>query len=101
MVIGAEGSVEGVTTESATAEGEELDFSSLKKKKKKILVAEETKAEFEAKLEEAGIADEKVDDEDPFAVDKPSEEGNEEEAWLKSDRDYTYEEVKSHDRHFN
>jgi len=84
----------------------DLDFSSLKKKKKKRVIDTEV-AELEAKLEEAGIVDDKeqdVEGDDLFAKAGSGDEvaaaddgKDEEEAWLKSDRDYTYEEV--HRRH--
>jgi len=89
---------------AAEAEGgdADLDFSSLKKKKKKRVIDTEV-AELEAKLEEAGIVDDKeqdVEGDDPFAKAEGGEDlaaaddgKDEEEAWLKSDRDYTYEEV--------
>jgi translation initiation factor 2 subunit 2 len=91
-------------TEGAAATTEEvgdLDFSSLKKKKKKRVIDDEVAA-LEAKLEEAGVVDDKepeVEGEDPFATKGDETElgetlaDNEEDAWLKSDRDYTYEEV--------
>ena len=91
---------------AAEAEGgdADLDFSSLKKKKKKRVIDTEV-AELEAKLEEAGIVDDKeqeVEGDDPFAKAEGGEDfaddgKNEEEAWLKSDRDYTYEEVRRRD----
>jgi len=86
--------------EEAEEEGEDLDFSSLKKKKKKRLIESQV-TELEARLEEAGIVPDRthVEGEDPFAKAEgaeaeaePSGE-QEEEAWLKSDRDYTYDEV--------
>jgi translation initiation factor 2 subunit 2 len=88
--------------DAAEAAGDELDFSSLKKKKKKRVI--DTKvAELEAKLEEAGIVDDKdqeLEGDDPFGKAEGDETRGEEddgkaeeEAWLKSDRDYTYEEV--------
>jgi translation initiation factor 2 subunit 2 len=84
--------------EPPAEEGDDLDFSNLKKKKKKRADV----AAFEAKLEEAGIVDDKeaeVEGDDPFTKGEGDEatveEGqDEEEAWLKSDRDYTYEEVR-------
>ena len=90
----------GDTAETATQEVDDLDFSNLKKKKKKRVIDEEVAA-LEAKLEEAGVVDDKdhdVEGEDPFATkgdEAPQTEDHkdEEEAWLKSDRDYTYEEV--------
>lgn len=80
-------------------EGDELDFSNLKKKKKKRVVEEQVAA-LDAQLEEAGVLDEKFEGEDPFAKGEGEEaeetDGkDEEEAWLKSDREYTYEEVHS------
>jgi translation initiation factor 2 subunit 2 len=83
-----------------TEEGDDLDFSNLKKKKKKRVIDSDVAA-FEAKLEEAGVVDDKeadVEGEDPFSKAEGDEvmvegEQDEEEAWLKSDRDYTYEEV--------
>ena len=90
---------EGGAAETATQEVDDLDFSNLKKKKKKRVIDDEVAA-LEAKLEEAGVADDKeydVEGEDPFAP--KGEEAqteyhpDEEDAWLKSDRDYTYEEV--------
>src|SRR5271170_4065006 len=90
--------------EAPAEEGDDLDFSNLKKKKKKRVIESEVAA-FDAKLEEAGLVDEdkdiEVEGEDPFSQadgEEPSieEEKKEEEAWLKSDRDYTYEEVPPH-----
>jgi len=83
-----------------TVEAEDLDFSSLKKKKKKRVIADQV-AELDAQLEEAGVIDDKdveVDGEDLFGKEDTAEREvvsgeTEEEAWLKSDRDYTYEEV--------
>lgn len=79
------------------ADEEELDFSSLKKKKKKRAIEDQIAA-LDAQLEEAGIVDDKeaeVEGEDPFKAegDEAVSAEHEEEAWLKSDRDYTYEEV--------
>jgi len=89
----------GDATETPTQEVDDLDFSNLKKKKKKRVIDDEVAA-LEAKLEEAGIVDDKehdVEGEDPFATKGDAAETevheDEEEAWLKSDRDYTYEEV--------
>jgi hypothetical protein len=91
----------------AAAEGgdADLDFTSLKKKKKKRVIDTED-AELEAKLKEAGIIDDRdqeLDGDDPFGKvegDEPrtvsDDRKAEEEAWLKSDRDYTYEEVMAH-----
>jgi translation initiation factor 2 subunit 2 len=79
------------------ADEEELDFSSLKKKKKKRVIEDQVAA-LDAQLEEAGIVDDKeteIEGEDPFKAegDETVAAEDEEEAWLKSDRDYTYEEV--------
>jgi len=97
------GDVEGTggTAETPTQEVDDLDFSNLKKKKKKRVIDDEVAA-LEAKLEEAGVVDDKDDDvegEDPFATKgdqapQTEDHKDEEEAWLKSDRDYTYEEVR-------
>ena len=82
-----------------TQEVDDLDFSNLKKKKKKRVIDDEVAA-LDAKLEEAGVVDDKepdVEGEDPFATKgeeaQTEDHQDEEEAWLKSDRDYTYEEV--------
>ena len=81
--------------EKPTDDGE-LDFSSLKKKKKKRVIEDQVAA-LDAQLEEAGVVDDKedVEAEDPFKEEgeTAAKEEDEEEAWLKSDRDYTYEEV--------
>jgi translation initiation factor 2 subunit 2 len=93
----------GGAAEAAAEGGDaDLDFSSLKKKKKKRVIDTEV-AELEAKLEEAGIVDDRdqeLEGDDPFGKAEGDEaraeddDGKaEEEAWLKSDRDYTYEEV--------
>lgn len=84
-------------TDEKPGDEEELDFSSLKKKKKKRVIEDQVAA-LDAQLEEAGIVDEKeaeVEGEDPFKAEGEGAvaEEMEEEAWLKSDRDYTYEEV--------
>jgi len=86
--------------ETPAQEGDDLDFSNLKKKKKRRVIDDEVAA-LEAKLEEAGVVDDKeheVEGEDPFThkeddEGRPEDHKDEEEAWLKSDRDYTYEEV--------
>jgi translation initiation factor 2 subunit 2 len=88
--------------DAAEAVGDDLDFSNLKKKKKKRVIDTEV-AELEAKLEEAGIVDDRdqeLEGDDPFGKGEGDEAGAEdddrkveEEAWLKSDRDYTYEEA--------
>ena len=90
---------EGDAAGTAPADdGDDLDFSSLKKKKKKIAIEDQI-ATLDAQLEEAGVMDDKdteVDGDDPFAKGEGEETKDteaEEEAWLKSDRDYTYEEV--------
>ena len=82
-----------------TPEVDDLDFSNLKKKKKKRVIDDEVAA-LDAKLEEAGVVDDKepdVEGEDPFVTKgeeaQTEDHQDEEEAWLKSDRDYTYEEV--------
>lgn len=93
----------GDAAEAAAEDGDaDLDFSSLKKKKKKRVIDTEV-AELDAKLEEAGIVDDgeqELDGDDPFGKADGDESRTEdddgkaqEEAWLKSDRDYTYEEV--------
>ncbi|CEJ01176.1 hypothetical protein G6F70_008236 [Rhizopus microsporus] len=74
-------------TEAAADNDEELDFGALKKKKKK----KKSMAQFEADL-----ADENADEE---VVEDKSDKQAGEEAWLKSDRDYAYEELL--DRVFN
>jgi translation initiation factor 2 subunit 2 len=83
--------------EEKPADDGELDFSSLKKKKKKRVIDDQIAA-LDAQLEEAGVVDDKeveIEGEDPFKGegDAAPKDENEEEAWLKSDRDYTYEEV--------
>jgi len=82
--------------EEKPADDGELDFSSLKKKKKKRVIEDQVAA-LDAQLEEAGVVDDKedVEAEDPFKEEGEgaAKEEDEEEAWLKSDRDYTYEEV--------
>ena len=89
-----------VGADEPAEEGDDLDFSSLKKKKKRVI--DEQIAALDAQLEEAGVIDDKeadIDGDDPFAKGEGEEEvmatENEEEGWLKSDRDYTYEEVHS------
>ncbi|CAO3643033.1 unnamed protein product [Cunninghamella blakesleeana] len=74
--------VEDAPEEEAAPEGgdEDLDFGALKKKKKK----KKNMAEFEAEL---GEGDEEEGKEE--SADKNANE----ESWLKSDRDYTYEEL--------
>lgn len=69
---------------STPAEGneEDLDFGALKKKKKK----KKNMAEFEAELAEQ-------DGTDTTGAAEEKKQGGEE-AWLNSDRDYQYEEVK-------
>ncbi|RCH80274.1 hypothetical protein CU097_002139 [Rhizopus azygosporus] len=74
-------------TEAAADNDEELDFGALKRKKKK----KKSMAQFEADL-----ADENADEE---VVEDKSDKQAGEEAWLKSDRDYAYEELL--DRVFN
>ncbi|EIE86580.1 hypothetical protein RO3G_11291 [Rhizopus delemar RA 99-880] len=74
--------------EGAAENEEDLDFGALKKKKKK----KKSMAQFEADL-----ADENAND-DEVAEEKPTKQGGEE-AWLKSDRDYAYDELL--DRVFN
>jgi translation initiation factor 2 subunit 2 len=90
---------ESGAAETTPQEVDDLDFSNLKKKKKKRVIDDEVAA-LEAKLEEAGVVDDKehdVEGEDPFATKgeeaQTEDHQDEEEAWLKSDRDYTYEEV--------
>ncbi|KAG0780193.1 hypothetical protein G6F22_010217 [Rhizopus arrhizus] len=75
-------------TEGAAENEEDLDFGGLKKKKKK----KKSMAQFEADL-----ADENAND-DEVAEEKPTKQGGED-AWLKSDRDYAYDELL--DRVFN
>lgn len=79
-------------TEEPMEEGDDLDFSSLKKKKKRVI--DEQVAALDAQLEEAGIVDDKdqIEGDDPFNAEEQVT-ATEEEGWLKSDRDYTYEEV--------
>ncbi|RCI04398.1 hypothetical protein CU098_012102 [Rhizopus stolonifer] len=79
---------EAPETEGVAENEEDLDFGGLKKKKKK----KKSMAQFEADL-----ADENANDDD-VAEEAPVKQGNEE-AWLKSDRDYVYEELV--DRVFN
>ncbi|KAI8086352.1 domain found in IF2B/IF5-domain-containing protein [Halteromyces radiatus] len=71
--------------EEATPEGteEDLDFGALKKKKKK----KKNMAEFEAELSEQQGGDEDENN------NEDSTKSANEEAWLKSDRDYTYDEL--------
>ncbi|KAL1936613.1 hypothetical protein VTP01DRAFT_747 [Rhizomucor pusillus] len=79
-------STEEPSEEAAPAEGddEELDFGAMKKKKKK----KKNMAEFEAELaEQEGENGEEKSEESAAKGD--------EEAWLKSDRDYNYEELLS------
>ncbi|SAM02925.1 hypothetical protein [Absidia glauca] len=79
-------SVEDDAEETAPApEGaeEDLDFGGLKKKKKK----KKNMAEFEAEL-----AEQQGGDDDDTAKDDSTKASNEE-TWLKSDRDYTYDEL--------
>ena len=86
---------EAVLADAPAEEGDDFDFSSLKKKKKKRAIEDQVAA-LDAQLEEAGVVDEKEEGEDPFARGEDGAAGDvkgEEEAWLKSDRDYTYEEV--------
>jgi translation initiation factor 2 subunit 2 len=89
---------EGDVADTAADDGDDLDFSSLKKKKKKSAIEDQI-ATLDAQLEEAGVMDDKdteVDGDDPFAKGDGEETKDveaEEEGWLKSDRDYTYEEV--------
>ena len=87
--------------ETLVDEGDSLDFSNLKKKKKRRDI-DSGVAAFDSKLEEAGVVDEKEADVkggDLFEKGEADNEAtvggekDEEEAWLKSDRDYTYEEV--------
>lgn len=96
---GEDGVAATASGETPAEEGDDLDFSNLKKKKKKRADV----AAFDAKLEEAGIVDDKeadIEGDDPFAkgegdeASMEAEQDGEEEAWLKSDRDYTYEEVR-------
>ncbi|SAM02183.1 hypothetical protein [Absidia glauca] len=72
--------------ETAAPEGteEDLDFGALKKKKKK----KKNMAEFEAELAE-GDDDNNNND----GANEGSSKASNEEAWLKSDRDYTYDEL--------
>ncbi|CAO3591475.1 unnamed protein product [Absidia cylindrospora] len=72
--------------EGAAPEGteEDLDFGALKKKKKK----KKNMAEFEAELAEQQGGD----DDDNNANDDSTKASNED-AWIKSDRDYTYDEL--------
>ncbi|KAI9322523.1 domain found in IF2B/IF5-domain-containing protein, partial [Dichotomocladium elegans] len=70
--------------EPVAANEEDLDLESLKKKKKK---KKKNMAEFEAELAEDG-----GDDAEPG---KQGDEKEGDEAWLKSDRDYQYEELLS------
>ncbi|KAI8968576.1 domain found in IF2B/IF5-domain-containing protein [Mycotypha africana] len=85
--------VEDTPDEDTPAEdAEDLDFGALKKKKKK----KKSMAQFEADL-----ADENADDDEAAeeSSTKPSKKEEGEEAWLKSDRDYAYDELL--DRVFN
>jgi translation initiation factor 2 subunit 2 len=72
-------------------EAADLDFLSLKKKKKKRVI-EAHVAELDAQLEEAGLVVEKDTEVQVEDGEEQSQE-DEEAAWLKSDRDYTYDEV--------
>jgi hypothetical protein len=96
ILVNADDAAEEPAEEPAE-EGDDLDFSSLKKKKKRV--TDEQIAALDAQLEEAGIVDEKdieIEGEDPFvegAEEKPISDEKEEEGWLNSDRDYTYDEV--------
>ncbi|KAI8992633.1 domain found in IF2B/IF5-domain-containing protein [Pilobolus umbonatus] len=78
-----------VTDEVATPENEDEDFIDLKKTKKKV---KRSMAQFEA-----GLADENADNQASEDKSKDKEIG--EDAWLKSDRDYSYDELL--DRVFN
>ncbi|KAI9320984.1 domain found in IF2B/IF5-domain-containing protein [Dichotomocladium elegans] len=75
-----DGDAEAADAPAELVDGE-TDFGSLKKKKKK----KKNMAEFEAELAEAGEED------DANNEGNKTKEGDE--AWLKSDRDYTYEEL--------
>lgn len=68
---------------SPAANDEDMDFGGMKKKKKK----KKSMAQFEADL-----ADENADEDDATEEKSGGKEGGEE-AWLKSDRDYSYDEV--------
>lgn len=70
-------------SETATGTEEDLDFGGMKKKKKK----KKSMAQFEADL-----ADENADNDEAVENKSSGKEGSEE-AWLKSDRDYAYDEV--------
>ncbi|OBZ89777.1 putative eukaryotic translation initiation factor 2 subunit beta [Choanephora cucurbitarum] len=76
--------------EAAAENEEDLDFGALKKKKKK----KKSMAQFEADL-----ADENDDQDEAVEGKTNSKESGGEEAWLKSDRDYAYDELL--DRVFN
>ncbi|KAI7889300.1 domain found in IF2B/IF5-domain-containing protein [Mucor mucedo] len=75
--------------EAVAANEEDLDFGGLKKKKKK----KKSMAQFEADL-----ADENADEEEVTEEKSSNKEGGDE-TWLKSDRDYSYDELL--DRVFN
>ncbi|KAG2198014.1 hypothetical protein INT47_004981 [Mucor saturninus] len=75
--------------EAVAANDEDLDFGGLKKKKKK----KKSMAQFEADL-----ADENADEEEVTEEKSSNKEGGDE-TWLKSDRDYSYDELL--DRVFN
>ncbi|KAK9456349.1 domain found in IF2B/IF5-domain-containing protein [Dipodascopsis uninucleata] len=73
---------------TADENAEDFDFSVKKKKKKKVTT---DVSAFEQELEEAGVNEEEGDEanEDEEAFDKEDEEAG----WLKSDREYTYDEL--------
>jgi hypothetical protein len=84
--------------------GEDMAFDPSMKKKKKKRVIDTEVAQLEAKLEEAGIVEDNEQEpggDDPFAKAEGGDEApldddgreQEEQGWLNSDRDYTYEEV--------
>lgn len=112
MAKGDDSGTSTPTTAPAAPAGDDLDFSDLKKKKKssKKKAAFDLEA-FEKELNESKSKGDDDEDEveenpnldnideaelgdDPFAqADAPTAEGGGGEAWLKSDRDYTYPEV--------
>ncbi|KAK9465995.1 domain found in IF2B/IF5-domain-containing protein [Lipomyces arxii] len=87
----AEGDDVVAATEDGAAEAvEDFNFSEKKKKKKKTAV---DVSEFEQQLEEAGVNDDEGDDVEDDTFEKPVDEEEEEAGWLKSDREYTYDEL--------
>jgi hypothetical protein len=91
---------ENIAKDKQSEDGDDFDFSNLKKKKKHVI--DEKIADLDAQLEEAGILDGKemecgTQDELVKEADETEivEGEMEEESWLQSERDYTYDEVTS------